>query len=64
MRRRPAQLAMTAVLFVLGILAVAQFNAQKEPEGGPGKTNPDDHVVPYAARARVPIFSIPLGRRR
>ena len=33
MRRRSAQLAMTAVLFVLGILAVAQFNAQTADQG-------------------------------
>jgi hypothetical protein len=48
----------------LTYVAIAQFNAQKEPKGGPGKGNPEDQVVPYAARARVPIFSIPLGRRR
>jgi uncharacterized protein YlxW (UPF0749 family) len=33
MRRRSAQLAMTAVLFVLGVLAVAQFNAQTADQG-------------------------------
>ncbi len=33
MRRRSAQLAMTAVLFILGVLAVAQFNAQTADQG-------------------------------
>jgi uncharacterized protein YlxW (UPF0749 family) len=33
MRRRSAQLAMTAVLFVLGVLAVAQFNGQGADQG-------------------------------
>jgi len=33
MRRRPAQLALTAVLFVLGVLAVAQFNGQGAGQG-------------------------------
>jgi uncharacterized protein YlxW (UPF0749 family) len=33
MRRRSAQLAMTGVLFILGILAVAQFNAQTADQG-------------------------------
>ena len=33
MRRRSAQLALGAVLFVLGILAVAQFNAQAADQG-------------------------------
>jgi uncharacterized protein YlxW (UPF0749 family) len=33
MRRRSAQLAMTAVLFILGLLAVAQFNAQGADQG-------------------------------
>ena len=33
MRRRSAQLALTAVLFILGILAVAQFNAQAADQG-------------------------------
>ena len=33
MRRRSAQVAMTAVLFILGVLAVAQFNAQTADQG-------------------------------
>jgi uncharacterized protein YlxW (UPF0749 family) len=33
MRRRSAQLALTGVLFILGILAVAQFNAQTADQG-------------------------------
>ena len=33
MRRRSAQLAMTAVLFVLGVLVVVQFNAQTADQG-------------------------------
>lgn len=33
MRRRSAQLALTAVLFILGLLAVAQFNAQSADQG-------------------------------
>jgi uncharacterized protein YlxW (UPF0749 family) len=33
MRMRSAQLAMTAVLFVLGVLAVAQFNGQGADQG-------------------------------